>query len=126
MKKFETQKCANPNCDESFDIKNTKKKFCCLPCKNQANYKYRKEVYSWEANMLKGRNNNIQILEYLWKKKIFTIQEVELKKFGFDFRVGFIHSFTVKGTKIFRFGNIGLRALSETEVKLFDFKNYEL
>ena len=126
MKKLKTRKCAYSKCDESFDIKNDSKKYCDTSCKNKANYKYRKEEYSWEADMLKGRNKNIQILEYLWNKKIFTIQEVELKKFGFDFRVGFIHSFTVKGTKIFRFGNIGLRALSETEVKLFDFKNYEL
>jgi hypothetical protein len=83
-------------------------------------------VYSWEAEMLKGRNKNIQILEYLWNKKILTIQEEELKKFGFDFRAGLLYSFTAKGTKIFRYGNIGLKLLSETEVKLFDFKNYEL
>jgi hypothetical protein len=126
MKKFKTKKCANSNCDESFDIKNYKKKFCCLPCKNQANYKYHQEVYSWEVKMLKSRNNNIQILEYLWNKKIFTIQEEELKKFGFDFMAGFMHSFTVKGTKIFRYGNIGLKLLSATEAKLIDFKNYEL
>ena len=126
MKKFKTKKCANSNCDESFDIKNYKKKFCCLTCKNQANYKYHQEVYSWEVKMLKSRNNNIQILEYLWKKKIFKLQEEDLKKFGFDFNAGFIHSFTMKGTKIFRFGNIGLRPLSGTEVKLFDLKKYEL
>ena len=44
MKKFKTKKCANSNCDESFDIKNDTKKYCCLPCKNQANYKYRKDI----------------------------------------------------------------------------------
>jgi hypothetical protein len=74
MKKLKTKKCANSNCDESFDIKNDTKKYCCLPCKNQANYKYHKEVYSWEVKMLKARNKNIQILEYCWKNKMFTLQ----------------------------------------------------
>jgi hypothetical protein len=126
MKNLKTKTCPNSGCGKSFNYKSPKKKFCCLHCKNQSRYKYQKEVYSWEAEMLKGRNKNIQILEYLWNKKIFTIQEEELKKFGFDFRAGFMYSFTVKGNKIFRYGNIGLKLLSATEVKLFDFKNYEL
>jgi hypothetical protein len=76
--------------------------------------------------MLKGRNKNIQILEYLWNKKIFTMREDELKKFGFDFRAGFMYISNVKGTQIFRYGNIGLQLLSATDVKLIDFKTYEL
>lgn len=126
MKKLKTKKCAYSNCDESFDIKNDSKKYCCISCKNKANYKYRKEEYSWEVKMLKGRNKNIQILEYLWKKKIFTIQEEELKKFGFNFSAGFMYSTEVKGIKIFRYGNIGLQLLSATEAKLIDFKMINL
>ena len=126
MKKFKTKKCAYSNCDESFDIKNDTKKYCCISCKNKANYKYRKEEYSWEVKMLKSRNKNIQILEYLWKNKIFTIGEEELKKFGFDFMAGYMYKINEKGTKMFRYGNIGIKLISATEVKLFDFKNYEL
>ena len=126
MKKFKTQKCANPNCDESFDIKNTKKKFCCLPCKNQANYAYRNVVYSWEVKMLKARNKNIQILEYYWKNKMFIIQEEDLMKFGFDFMAGYMYKIIEKGTMLFRYGNIGLQLLSATEAKLVEFKNDEL
>ena len=126
MKKFKTKKCANPNCDESFDIKNTKKKFCCLPCKNQANYAYRNVVYSWEVKMLKARNKNIQILEYYWKNKMFIIQEEDLKKFGFDFMAGYMYKIIEKGTMLFRYGNIGLQLLSATEAKLVEFKNDEL
>jgi hypothetical protein len=126
MKKFKTQICANPNCDESFDIKNTKKKFCCLPCKNQANYNYHKEVYSWEVKMLKARNKNIQILEYYWNNKMFRIVEEDLKKFGFDFMAGYMFKIIEKGTMVFRFGNIGLQLLSATEAKLVKFKNDEL
>jgi hypothetical protein len=126
MKKFKTRKCANPNCDESFDIKNDTKKYCCLPCKNQANYKYHKEVYSWEVKMLKARNKNIQILEYYWNNKMFTIVEEDLKKFGFDFMAGYMFKIIEKGTMVFRFGNIGLQLLSATEAKLVEFKNDEL
>jgi hypothetical protein len=126
MKKFKTKKCANPNCDESFDIKNTKKKFCCLPCKNQANYAYRNVVYSWEVKMLKARNKNIQILEYYWKNKMFIIQEEDLMKFGFDFMAGYMYKIIEKGTMLFRYGNIGLQLLSATEAKLVEFKNDEL
>ena len=126
MKKFKTQICANPNCDESFDIKNTKKKFCCLPCKNQANYAYRNVVYSWEVKMLKARNKNIQILEYYWKNKMFIIQEEDLMKFGFDFMAGYMYKIIEKGTMLFRYGNIGLQLLSATEAKLVEFKNDEL
>ena len=126
MKKLKTKKCANPNCDESFDIKNTKKKFCCLPCKNQANYAYRNVVYSWEVKMLKARNKNIQILEYYWKNKMFIIQEEDLMKFGFDFMAGYMYKINEKGTKMFRYGNIGLQLLSATEAKLVEFKNDEL
>ena len=126
MKKFKTKKCANSNCDESFDIKNDTKKYCCLPCKNQANYKYHKEVYSWEVKMLKARNKNIQILEYCWKNKMFTLQEEDLKKFKFDFMAGYMFTIIEKGTIIFRYGNIGLKLLSNNEAKLIDFKNYEL
>ena len=126
MKKLKTKKCANPNCDESFDIKNTKKKFCCLPCKNQANYAYRNVVYSWEVKMLKARNKNIQILEYYWKNKMFIIQEEDLKKFGFDFMAGYMYKINEKGTMLFRYGNIGLKLLSNNEAKLIEFKNDEL
>ena len=126
MKKLKTKKCANPNCDESFDIKNTKKKFCCLPCKNQANYAYRNVVYSWEVKMLKARNKNIQILEYYWKNKMFIIQEEDLKKFGFDFMAGYMYISDDEGTSIFRFGNIGLKLLSNNQAELFEYKNDEL
>ena len=126
MKKLKTKKCANPNCDESFDIKNTKKRFCCLPCKNQANYMYRKDKYSWEVEMLKGRNKNIQIMEYLWNNKRFSVTEKELQILGFDFSAGFMYSTKVKGIKIFRYGKIGLQLLSATEAKLIDFKMINL
>ena len=126
MKKLKTKKCANPNCDESFDIKNTKKRFCCLPCKNQANYMYRKDKYSWEVEMLKGRNKNIQIMEYLWNNRRFSVTEKELQILGFDFSAGFMYSVKVKGTKIFRYGNIGLQLLSANEVKLTDLKKINL
>ena len=45
MKKLKTKKCANSNCNESFDTKINMKRFCCLPCKNQAFYNYRKDKF---------------------------------------------------------------------------------
>jgi hypothetical protein len=126
MANLKTKTCANSVCDNSFKLKSDEKKYCCLSCKNQANYKIRKEVYSWEFKMLKARNNNIQILEYLWNKRIFTISEEELKKFGFDFMAGYMYKINEKGTKMFRYGNIGLQLLSATEVKLTDLKKINL
>ncbi len=126
MKKLKTRKCAYSKCDESFDIKNDSKKYCDTSCKNKANYKYRKEEYSWEVKMLKSRNKNIQILEYLWNKKIFTIRKDDLIKFGFEFMAGYMYISDDEGTKMFRFGNIGLNLLSNNQAKLVEFKNDEL
>ena len=126
MKKFKTQICANSNCDESFDTKNDTKKYCCISCKNKANYNYHKEVYSWEVIMLKARNKNIQILEYLWNKDIFKIRKYDLIKFGFDFMAGYMYISDDDCTKTFRFGNIGLNLLSNNQAELFEFNNDEL
>jgi hypothetical protein len=92
-----------------------------MHCKNQAAYNYRLEVYPWEIEMQKRRNNNIQILEYFWNKKIFIIFKEELRKMGFDFIAAYMYIINVNGSKVFRYGNLGLQMLSETEVKLFEF-----
>jgi hypothetical protein len=76
--------------------------------------------------MLKARNKNIQILEYYWKNKMFIIQEEDLMKFGFDFMAGYMYISDDEGTSIFRFGNIGLKLLSNNQSELFEFKNDEL
>ena len=39
MKNLKTKTCANSVCDNSFKLKSDEKKYCCLSCKNQANYK---------------------------------------------------------------------------------------
>lgn len=115
--------CANEVCGKPFDGKNPKKRFCCPHCKNQAAYNYRMANYAWEVKMLKARNKNIQILEYFWNKKMFRIIKEELRKVGFDFMAGYMYRINEKGTKMFRYGNIGLVLLSETEVKLIECNN---
>ena len=123
METLKIKTCANSVCNASFKIKNPKKRFCSLHCKNQAAYNYRLKVYPWEVQLQKGRNKNIQILEYLWKNKTTRIQEEELRKMGFDFRAGYMYITYYKGFKIHRYGNICVQLLTETEVKLFEFEN---
>ena len=117
--------CANDVCGKPFDGKNPKKRFCCLHCKNQAAYNYRVFNYAWEVKMQKARNKNIQILEYLWNRKIVRIIKEELRKMGFDFMAGYIYRINEKGTIMFRYGNLGLVLLSDTEVKLIEYKHAE-
>jgi hypothetical protein len=75
--------------------------------------------------MQKARNKNIQILEYLWNRKIVRIIKEELRKMGFDFMAGYIYRINEKGTIMFRYGNLGLVLLSDTEVKLIEYKHAE-
>ncbi len=120
-----SKKCANEVCGKPFDGKNPKKRFCCPHCKNQAAYNYRMANYAWEVKMLKARNKNIQILEYLWNRKMVRIKEEELLKLGFDFIAGYMYTINEKGTIMFRYGNIGILLQSKTEVKLIEFKHDE-
>lgn len=115
--------CANAECSKSFDDKNPKKRYCCPHCKNQAAYNYRMKVYAWEVKMLKARNKNIQVLEYLWNNKMVKIMKEELRKMGFDFMASYMYVINDNGSKLFRYGNIGVLLMSETEVKLIEFKN---
>ena len=123
MKNLKTKTCANSVCGKSFNFKSPKKIYCCQHCKNQASYNFRLKEYAWEVNMQKLRNKNIQILEYLWRINMVKILREELRKMGFDFISAYIFITDDQGNAIFRYGNIGLKLLSETEVKLFEFKN---
>ena len=60
------------------------------------------------------------------KNKRESLAEEELKKFGFDFMAGYMYKINEKGTKMFRYGNIGLQLLSANEVKLTDLKKINL
>ena len=116
---MKTKICANPGCKSSFAYKNSKKRFCNLYCKNQAAYLYKLENYGWEVNMQKARQKNIQILEYLINKKTFKISEEELKKLGFDIHAAHIPHKDEQKRFVYRFGNIGMRLISGTELELF-------
>jgi len=65
---MQKRKCAYSKCGEYFEIKNPKKRFCCLSCKNKAAYLYKLQNYPWEIAQYKFRRKNIQILEYLYEK----------------------------------------------------------
>ena len=116
---MKTKICANPSCNSSFEYKNPKKRFCCLYCKNQAAYLYKLENYAWEVTMQKARLKNIQVLEYLLNKKTFKISDEELKKMGFDFCAAHIPHKDEQKRFVYRYGNIGLRLISGTDLELF-------
>ena len=46
-----------------------------------------------------------------------------ITEMGFEFIAAYMYITDDKGNAIFRYGNIGLKLLSDTEVKLFEFKN---
>ena len=111
--------CANSVCDNSFAVKNPKKKYCCMHCKNQAAYNYKQKVYEWEIEMDKARKKNIQILEYLYNKENFKVNTAELKKLGFNVEASYLPFIHGKEKNIFKYGNIYVRILSNKEFELF-------
>ena len=45
---MKTNICAHIECEKTFQIKNPKKRFCSLICKNKAAYLYSLKIYDWE------------------------------------------------------------------------------
>jgi hypothetical protein len=111
--------CANSVCNNSFKVKNPKKKYCCMHCKNQAAYNYKLQEYEWEIEMDKNRKKNIQILEYLYNKENFRVNTDELIKLGFHAGASYLPFMQGKDLTVFRFGNIYVRKLTNNEFQLF-------
>jgi hypothetical protein len=117
---METKKCAFTKCEKTFEIKNPKKRFCGLSCKNKAAYDYQLKTYPWEIKQFKARRKNIQILEYVIASGKTTITLSELKILGFDFRAAHIPYIDKEQLKTFRYGNIGMKIISEKECEIFN------
>ena len=113
-------KCAFNQCDNCFDVKNPKKRFCSLSCKNKAAYQYRLNNYQWETDQFKSRRRNIQILEYAIRLGNTVITFSELKILGFDFGAAHIPYIDKENFKTFRYGNIGMKIISEKECEIFN------
>ena len=120
---MQKRKCANSKCDEYFEIKNPKKSFCCLSCKNKAAYEYEQKIYSWEIKQFKGRRKNIKILEYVMLSGRTIISFRQLKILGFDFDAAYISLIDEDKNQIFRYGNIGVKSISKKLFKLSHIKN---
>ena len=121
MKK-KTKICASPNCQEPFEYKSSKKKFCNNYCKNQAAYQHIILVYPWDVAMFKARRKNIQIVEYLFEKGYCRILYHELIQMGFDPSAAYSPVQGEDGASYMRYGNIGLRIISKTECILVNLK----
>lgn len=116
---MKTKPCSNPECIKSFDLKNPKKRFCSLLCKNKTAYLYNQKIYVWEIKQFKARRKNIQILEYLMIQKKTIVPLSELKTLGFDTQASYIHFTDENDIQIYRYGNVGLKTVSKTEYELF-------
>jgi hypothetical protein len=114
-----TKKCAFIKCEKTFEIKNPKKRFCNLSCKNKAAYYYLQQTYPWEIKQFKARRKNIQILEYVIKDGKTTLSLSELKILGFDYEAAYIPFIDKENFKIFIFGNIAMKILSEKYCKIY-------
>ncbi|MGZ4055087.1 MAG: hypothetical protein ACXVED_13885 [Bacteroidia bacterium] len=80
------------------------------------------EHYTWEVSKQKARQKNIQILEYLLKNNFTKASSGELKKLGFDFDAAYMPDRDLQKRLVYRYGNIQMLLLSQTEVELFYIK----
>lgn len=110
--------CANPYCLKDFETTNSKQKFCCLYCKNQAAYWHKQKFYKWEVEIQKGRLNNIRILEELIQRKHNNVNSNELLKMGFDFKIAIVPDKDEKQRSVYRFGNLYLIRKSSTDFEI--------
>jgi hypothetical protein len=117
--------CCNQKCGKLIITGDSRKKYCDKRCNNQANFFYKKKVLKWEIDLIKTRNKNTKILEYLVEKKYFTVSKRELKILGFDFEVSNIPMYKDNGLKLFRFGNYGIIIISNRECKIITFETNE-
>ncbi len=113
------KKCENPVCDESFESKNPKKKFCDLECKNKAAYVNKLEIYDWEVKKQRARQKNIIILEDLIFRGFSVTNEKELKKMGFDSTAAHAPIKDKDSRPFFRYGNLGMRQSLNKEIEIF-------
>ncbi len=115
---MKTKPCSNPECNKSFDLKNPKKRFCSLICKNKTAYLYAQKIYKWENSQFKARRKNIQILEYYHSQNIFKLTIEDLKKIGFDLNASYLPLKNELNQTVFRFGNIIFILLSSTDCEI--------
>ncbi len=115
---MEKRKCAFKKCDKYFALKNPKKRYCCLSCKNKAAYLYLLDNYPWEVLQFKTRRKNIQILEYLYNKKTTLTSITDLKLLGFDNKCAIIPSKNSFAQQVYRYGNILLTIISKSECEI--------
>lgn len=120
---MEKRKCAYSKCDVYFEIKNPKKRFCHIICKNKAAYEYQQKTYPYEIKQFKGRRKNIKILEYVMLLGRTIISLRQLKILGFDFDAAYISLIDEDKNQIFRYGNIGVKLISKKLFKLSHIKN---
>lgn len=103
---------------KTFQVKNPKKRFCSLSCKNKAAYLFNLKTYDWEIKQFKARRKNIQILEYLYNQGKIRVTLDDLKLIGFEENCAIIPSKNEQKKIVFRFGNILLTIISEKEGEL--------
>jgi hypothetical protein len=116
--KIRTVICANPYCLKDFETTNSKQKFCCLYCKNQAAYWHKQKFYKWEVEIQKGRLNNIRILEELIQRKHNNVNSNELLKMGFDFKIALVPDRDEMQRFVYRFGNLYLIRKSSIDFEI--------
>jgi hypothetical protein len=115
---MEKRKCAFKKCEKYFALKNPKKRFCGLSCKNKAAYQFELETYPWEVKLNKARRKNIQILEYLYKQNKVLVRYRELQLLGFDRSCTIIPPINELGQAVYRYGNNTLTELFDNEYKI--------
>ncbi len=82
-----TKKCINLECESEFEYSNPKQKYCCLSCKNKANYEIRRKEFPLEKFIYEAKKKDYWVLERLLKKGVKVISKEDLIKNEFDFGI---------------------------------------
>ena len=115
---MQKRKCAYSKCDKYFELKNPKKRFCNINCKNKAAYLYKLKNYPWEIKQLKARRKNIQILEYMYDQNKTLLSLEDLMLLGFEITCAILPYKNTLGQPVYRYGNLLLTIITKNECQI--------
>lgn len=77
--------CINPECNKNFKRKSSKKKHCCLSCKNRAGYLRDLDKNKDDIIWQKSYENNKRIIDDLYERNKVEVPLIFLEFMGFNF-----------------------------------------
>jgi len=112
--------CNSPDCTRKtpFTPISDAAVYCCVRCKNRANYIFTNLEYEFEVLRHKERKRNIKILEYLLSVGQWRVSYELLLQMGFTFEVTYIPFVDGNHNKNMRFGNCYLKMVDQDNFEI--------